>query len=324
MGLIMVLKGHGSGRFKGALSGGNIWWVAPSSTIYDKIWRDLKRACRGGWVEKSETHRRIDLPGGGSVTVKSADRPESLVGDGLDGVVIDEAAIIKEETWKVSIRPALSDKAGWAVFIGTPKGFNWFYELFQAAEVRPNWQRWQHPTIENPLISAAELADAQTEGSFAFSQEYLAQFVADGLGMFQRGWLPIIPALPSDVKRACRGWDNAGTEGGGDYSAGVLISEHEGMYYVVDVRRGQWSPANRNREQDAAARDDNSRFPGMMTWVEEEGGSAGKEAAAFFKERMRKMGFLADSQRVTDPKGQRAAGLAAEAECGNVKLIAGP
>ena len=93
-GLMATVKGHGTyrGQRKGAIDGGRIWWIAPNYGIASDIWRDLKRACRDAWIAKNEVERRIELPGGGSVTVKSADNPDSLRGSGLDGVVVDEAA----------------------------------------------------------------------------------------------------------------------------------------------------------------------------------------------------------------------------------------
>lgn len=91
VGLLSVLRGHGPtrGLRRGALDGGVVWWVAPTYGVAAKIWRDLKRACRGGWTAKSETEHRIELPGGGCVEVKSADAPDHLRGEGLDGVVLD-------------------------------------------------------------------------------------------------------------------------------------------------------------------------------------------------------------------------------------------
>ena len=54
-----------------------------------------------------------------------ADDPDALRGVGLDGVVLDEAAFMKEEAWVNGIRPALSDRQGWAMFLTTPCGMNW-------------------------------------------------------------------------------------------------------------------------------------------------------------------------------------------------------
>jgi predicted phage terminase large subunit-like protein len=121
--------------------------------------------------------KRIEFPGGGAVTVKSADNPDSLVGDGLDGLVFDEAALSKAEAWKFALRPALTDKQGWAIFITSPRGQNWFKELFDQAN-RPGWERWQCPTAQNPTIPASELEEARLDmGPRAFAQEHEAQFV---------------------------------------------------------------------------------------------------------------------------------------------------
>ena len=78
LGLIAVLVGHGAqrGQYRGALDGGKIWWVAPSYPIASEVWRDLKRAVKDIAVRVNEVERRVDLPGGGSVMVKSADNPD--------------------------------------------------------------------------------------------------------------------------------------------------------------------------------------------------------------------------------------------------------
>lgn len=152
--------------------------MAPDYPTASEIWRDLKRATRGAWVHKDETERRVELTSGGSITVKSAHHPDSLVGVGLDGVVIDEAGKTDGAAWSESLRPTLSDRNGWAVFIGTPKGHNWFWELFQHAGRTEGWERWQRPTSDNPLVPAAELEAARLDAPAHFGQEYEARFVA--------------------------------------------------------------------------------------------------------------------------------------------------
>ena len=191
LGLIAVIEGHGPivGGYRGALEGGTIWWVAPSFPIAVLIWRDLKKALHGAWVEKSETERRIVLPGGGSVTVKSADNPDALRGAGLDGVVFDEAAFAKQEAWTEGLRPALADHQGWAIFLSTPSGQNWLYELYELAAARDGWARWQQPTSRNPKVPPSELEAAREElGPYAYSQEFEAQFVTPGGGLFKAEW----------------------------------------------------------------------------------------------------------------------------------------
>lgn len=322
----MTLTGHG-GR-KGAMApdeftrGGNIWWVAPSYGIASEIWRDLKRALNRCWLDKDEVEGRIDLPGGGAITVKSADRPDTLRGSGLDGLVIDEAAVVKQDAWKQALRPALSDKRGWAVFISTPKGFNWFYDLWNEAPTRNGWKRWQLPTSQNPMIDAGELADAKQDiGSFAFSQEYLAQFVSEGKGMFKREWLTqFVEAIPQG--RAVRYWDKAGSEHG-DYSVGCLVVEAGGLFYIADVVRGRWTPLERNRIIEQTAELDAGRFAraNVELWLEHEPGHNAKEVAAIASRQLAR--FAPRFDRVNTAKEVRARPLSAQCEAGNVRIVRG-
>ncbi len=189
--LIACVAGHGGpGRpLKGAVHGGNIWWVAPTFGQASDVWRELKWSLQGAWVDKSETERRILLPGGGAVTVKSSDNPDLLRGAGLDGLVLDEAALCVPETWGQALRPALADRKGWALLVSTPKGQNWLWEVFEQAATLPDWQRWQAPTSGNPRIDPAEIeALRATMGAQEYMQEVEAQFVREGGSVFRRQW----------------------------------------------------------------------------------------------------------------------------------------
>lgn len=190
-GELACVEGHGprQGGFRGALDGGNVWWIAPTFPIASQIWRALKSSLRDGWCEKNENERRILMPGGGSITVKSADNPDSLRGDGLDGAVLDEAAFMSHEAWAACIRPALADKQGWAMFLTTPQGLNWFYELWMDIPHRPGWRGWQRPSSDNPIITPNELQGARREmGEHRFAQEFEAQFLSPGGGHFKALW----------------------------------------------------------------------------------------------------------------------------------------
>src|SRR5205085_1122506 len=79
---------------------------------------------------------------------------------------------------------------GWSLFLTTPCGTNWFYDLFQAAGAAPGWARWQRPTSDNPRVPPAELEAAKAElGTYAFSQEFEAQFLQPRGGFFKEEWL---------------------------------------------------------------------------------------------------------------------------------------
>ena len=187
MALTAALDGHGppERRWRGAIQGGNIWWVVPKYDLAQDCWNRLKRATGEAYEHKDETKRVVILPGGGSVQIKTADDPEMLRSEGLDGVVFDEAAFMAEESWPV-VRPALADRQGWAWFISTPNRMNWFYRMFQAAKDDPQWYADQSPTTTE-TVPQEELDALKHElGSFRYKQEILAMFLEAGGGFFKR------------------------------------------------------------------------------------------------------------------------------------------
>jgi|TARA_R100000353_G_scaffold98608_1_gene71809 predicted phage terminase large subunit-like protein len=161
-----------------ALQGKRAWWVAPTYTMALEGWRELRQMASEYGVVVKEAERTLITPNGGMVSVRSADNPDRLRGAGLDFIVLDECAFIKEQTWTEVLRPTLSDRMGSALFISTPKGYNWFQRLFEDAQSREGWATWTLPTSSNPLVPKSELDIAKEEvGSFLYSQEYEAQFI---------------------------------------------------------------------------------------------------------------------------------------------------
>lgn len=173
-----------------AWQGGRAWWVAPTYAMALEGWKDLRNiGIEYGTVVK-EAEKTIITPTGGMVSIRSADNPDRLRGAGLDFVVLDECAFMKPNVWAEVIRPTLTERQGGALFISTPKGFNWFEDLFHKAETLPDWERWQLPTISNPFVPPKELEIAKEEiGSYLYSQEYEAKFVELSGGMFKKEWI---------------------------------------------------------------------------------------------------------------------------------------
>jgi predicted phage terminase large subunit-like protein len=176
-----------------AARGGRAWWIGPSYPVAGIGWRLLKAIVSAiPGCEVKEAERMILFPNGGVVQVKSADRPDSLRGESLDWVVFDEVADIKEEAWFEGIRPALADRKGGALFIGTPRGMdNWFYDLFVRAtnEKGATWEAWQQPTLANPYVPPEEVEDARKDmHPIIFNQEFLAEFVVAGGTVFHDSW----------------------------------------------------------------------------------------------------------------------------------------
>jgi hypothetical protein len=168
---------------------GRAWWVAPSYPVAMVGWRLIRRmASQIPSAEIRQVDRIISLPNGGEIQVRSADNPNSLRGEGLDFVVMDECAYISEDAWQEALRPALSDRLGKAMFISTPAGRNWFWRMWQTCESpdHADWRGWQLPTSDNPYIDAGEIAAArQSLPERVFRQEYLAEFIDDGGGVFR-------------------------------------------------------------------------------------------------------------------------------------------
>lgn len=327
IGLMATLKGHGQfrGQRKGAIDGGKIWWIAPTYKVASKIWRDLKKATRGAWVEKKEVERRIELPGGGSVTVWSADDPETLVGDGLDGVVVDEAAKVHRDAWGESIRPALADRLGWALLIGTPKGqHNWVYDVWQQAEKRNDWERWQRPTWDNPIIARSEIDEMRGDMTGAkFAQEVEAKFIGEVGDLFPREKAIFVDNAPANLRGLTRYWDKAGSERTeGDWTVGALIGELSGLFYVVDIVRGRWDPFTRNQVIEQTAELDVARWGRVSLWIEREPGNGGKESAMISARELVK--FAPRFETPTKDKVMRAEHFAAAWQAGNVRIVRGP
>ena len=172
-----------------ALHGGRAWWVAPSYPVSAVGWRGIKElALQISGADIKKVDRMIVLPGGGTVQVRSADNPDSLRGEGLDFVTLDECAFIKEAAWTEALRPALSDRQGKALFISTPKGRNWFWRHWTRGNdsTEGEWQSWQFPTSANPFIPAEEIEAARRSlPERIFRQEYLAEFIDDAGGVFR-------------------------------------------------------------------------------------------------------------------------------------------
>lgn len=177
--------------FDVALHGGRAWWVAPSYPMSNVGWRGLaqiRAQLPGVGIDLRRGERSFAFPGGGEVRVKSADNPDSLRGEGLDFVVLDECAFISEEAWTDALRPALSDRLGKALFISTPAGRNWFWRLWMRGQDlrQDEWRSWRFPTSGNPFIKATEI-EAARQGlpERTFAQEYLAEFMEDAGDVFR-------------------------------------------------------------------------------------------------------------------------------------------
>lgn len=168
-----------------------IWYVAPTYRMAKQImWNDLLEAIPKKWVRKvNETTLTITLVNGSRIELKGADKADSLRGVGIHFLVLDEFQDMSEETWTQVLRPTLADTGGHAIFIGTPKAYNYLYELYKLGtrgeyyvdehgrRHRNNWSSWQFPTITSPFIPLSEIEAAKSDmDPKSFKQEFEASF----------------------------------------------------------------------------------------------------------------------------------------------------
>lgn len=157
-----------------------VWYVAPTYRMAkDIVWFELvDRMTKHKWISKTNnSDLSIILRNGSQISLRGADNENSLRGVGLDFLVMDEFADIKEHAWYEVLRPTLSDKNGSALFCGTPRGYgNWSYNLFSKED--DNWASFQFTTLEGGQVSANEIEQAKADlDERTFQQEYMASFV---------------------------------------------------------------------------------------------------------------------------------------------------
>lgn len=178
-------------------------YVAPFlSQAKSVAWDYVKRYCAPiPGVKFNEAELRADLPNGGRVRLFGADNADALRGQYFDGVVLDEFGDMDPRAWVEVIRPALSDRTGWAAFAGTPRGKNTFYDLRQRATKDDAWGLWELKASETGLLSPSELEDARASmDEAAYQREYECSFDAAIEGAYYASEM----LKAEEGKRLCR------------------------------------------------------------------------------------------------------------------------
>lgn len=179
----------------------------------------LKQAKRISWdylkhfsgpipgISINETELRVDYPNGSRIRLLGADNPDSQRGVYLDGVILDEYAQMQPSLFTEILRPALSDRKGWAVFLGTPKGKGLFYDLYEKAQADPEWIAALYRASETGIVDPSELASARAMMSpDEYAQEYEVSWQAALKGAYfgtelaearQQGRVTAVPHLAS-------------------------------------------------------------------------------------------------------------------------------
>lgn len=160
---------------------GRYAYLAPNLNQAKGIaWHYLKRyglKIPGAVANESELH--ITLPNGARIRIHGGDRPDSLRGLYQDGIVLDEAADLDPDLWESVLRPQLSDRNGWALFMGTPKGMNLLSQLYFKALTNADWYCGLFTVRQTEAIDIKEITDLENNlPESKFSREYLCDFNA--------------------------------------------------------------------------------------------------------------------------------------------------
>ena len=133
----------------------------------------------------NESELRCDLANGARITILGAENDQAIRGISLDGCVFDETQSIKPTIFPEVIRPALADRKGWCIFIGTPKGSNSFYQLYQSAIKNPTWYACTYKASETDILDEEELQAAKDVMSKdLYEQEFECSFQAAITGSY--------------------------------------------------------------------------------------------------------------------------------------------
>lgn len=157
------------------------WYVAPTYGSAKEIaWDMLTHTIPQEYISRTnESSLMLRLINGSVISLKGAEKPNNLRGRALDFVVLDEFADMRPEAWFEVIRPSLSDRQGSAVFIGTPKGRNHFYDLWaKGMDGADDWSSFQYTTLDGGNVPESEVQAARSDlDERTFNQEYCAEFV---------------------------------------------------------------------------------------------------------------------------------------------------
>ena len=232
---------------------GHVWYVAPTQgQARDIMWTTLLEL--GHTVIKGShvNNMQITLVNGAMISLKGADRPETMRGVSLKYLVMDEYADMKPQVFEQILRPALADQKGRAMFIGTPMGRNHFYELYKLGDSGKDqhYKAWHFTSFDNPLLDPEEIEAARgSMSSFAFRQEFMASFEAAQSEIFKDEWIKITDEEPEDgnyfiAVDLCGFTDssqaNKTKNSKLDETAIAIVKVNTKGWWVADIQYGRW------------------------------------------------------------------------------------
>ena len=245
---------------------GHVFYVAPTQgQARDIMWQTLLELAHPVVSNAHINNLQIKLVNGATISLKGADRPETMRGVSLKFLVMDEYADMKPEVFEQILRPALADQKGAALFIGTPMGRNHFYDLYKYAELEDDesYTAWHFTSYDNELLDPDEIDLAKKSmSSYAFRQEFMASFEARGSEMFKEDWVKF--AETPEIGDYYISIDLAGFEDVSkkrtknsklDESAIAVVKVNENGWHLENIIYGRWDLAETARKIFEVVRD---------------------------------------------------------------------
>ena len=245
---------------------GHVFYVAPTQgQARDIMWQTLLELAHPVVSNAHINNLQIKLVNGATISLKGADRPETMRGVSLKFLVMDEYADMKPEVFEQILRPALADQKGAALFIGTPMGRNHFYDLYKYAELEDDesYTAWHFTSYDNELLDPDEIDLAKKSmSSYAFRQEFMASFEARGSEMFKEDWVKF--GETPEIGDYYISIDLAGFEDVSkkrtknsklDESAIAVVKVNENGWHLENIIYGRWDLAETARKIFEAVRD---------------------------------------------------------------------
>jgi predicted phage terminase large subunit-like protein len=314
----------------------DVFYVAPTfQQAKDIMWTVLKELGHEVIKTVHENTAVITLVNDRKIYLKGSDRPDTMRGVGLAYVVVDEYADMKPQVFEQILRPALSDVKGGALFIGTPKGRNHFYELYQMAQRNEDedWVSFHFTSFDNPLLDPKEIEAAKKSmSSFSFRQEYLASFEAASSELFKEEWIHYVDSddTPSDgqyyIAVDLAGFEDVSKQASNkkkhlDESAIAVVKVTLDGWFVDTIVFGRWDIKETANKILETARSYDVRLVGI------ERGMARNAVLPYLQDLMKKKSFFISVTELTHGNKKKTDrivwALQGRFEHGRIKLVRG-
>lgn len=304
-------------------TGGICWWVAPTFPVSNIAYRRLKHMLPRSAYKANDTAHTLALVGGSTLWFKSADRPDTLYGEDVAALVLDEASRMTVDAW-IATKSTLTATAGKARLVGNVKGRTWHYR--QAREAERGLAEWRYDrltwqdSVDAGIVTQDTIEEARrTLPQSIFEMLFDARMPSEGVAFFPTERIQPVTTAP-DGGHLCRAWDLSTGTARGDFTVGAKLHRDGDRVTVLDLVRGKWPP---EVVLDRIAATAHADGPGVDVVLEQEKGSAGKLLNESIRRRLAEAGWKGKlhSNPITGDKMTRAFGLAGCIGAGNFQLL---